>query len=234
MKGFVSASSVSLLLIVVLFTTSCNTSSTVTNQVITCFGDIGVKVIASASSGDEPLAFSSLLTVVPECINAAIAAFAPVSNSAPSSPQIDIHESSTDGSSTGAVYSNTWSNCTDNYQTLQFNFSVPFEMIVGPQSNQGTFDSSPSGSSDNELIAHQLFEQYGNYIRSITTSGPSQSVLLNVPPQTKITLSLPIQLSYKEGEARIVHTDGSTISLPWLFTNGYQQAGQITSSTSSC
>jgi len=117
---------------------------------------------------------------------------------------------------------------------VRFDFSVPFGMIVGASPNQSDFTASPNGSSDNELIAQQIYQQDGNDIASITTSGPSQSELLTVPAQTKVTLTLPIQISYKEGEARVVHTDGSRVSLPWLFTDGYQQAGQITEATSSC
>lgn len=166
--------------------------------------------------------------------NAAIALFSAPSNPTPSSPEVDINPSPNDGTSKGSVNSNTWSNCTDYPQTVRFDFTVPFKMIVGASPNQSDFTSSPNGSSDNELIAQQVFQQDGSYIASITTSGPSQSELLTVPAQTKVILTLPIQISYKEGEARVVHTDGSTVSLPWLFTDGYQQTGQITEATSSC
>jgi hypothetical protein len=158
-------------------------------------GDIGVKVLASAISEDQPLTFASLLTVVPECINAAVAEFSSPSNTTPSSPEVDVNQSQNDGYSTGSVNSNMWSNCTDSYHTLQFNFSVPFEMFVGSSSDQSEYDAPPNGSSDNDLIAQQVFQQYGSFIQGITTSGPSQSILLDVPPQTQVILTLPIQLS---------------------------------------
>jgi hypothetical protein len=234
MKGFLSASGVALLLSVVLFTSSCAQPS---GQAITCFENLALKVVASVVSDTEPLTFADLLDVAPECISAVIAAFSDPSNSSPLSPEVDINTSPDDGSSTGYVYSNTWSNCTYDYQTLQFDFYVPFDMAVGGQSNQDNFNSSPgadSSSSNNELIATQLFEQFNTDIASVTTSGPSQSVSLDVPPETQIQLRLPIQLSYREGEARVVNTDGSTATVPWLYTDGYQQDGQITYTSSSC
>lgn len=233
MKRFVTAPVVALLLIVLLFTSGC-TSGPPPSSVITCFGDIGIKVVTSIVSEDAPLTGIALLSVVPECINAAIAVFSAPANATPSSPEVDIKQSPNDGTSSGSVNSNTWSNCTDYAQTLRFDFSVPFKMIVGQSPNQSEFNSSPGGTSDNELVARQVFQQYGSYIASVTTSGPSQSELLTVPAQTKVTLTLPITLHYREGEARVVHTDGSTVSLPWLFTNGYEQAGRITGTTSSC
>jgi hypothetical protein len=38
--------------------------------------------------------------------------------------------------------------------------------------------------------------------------------LLNAQKQHQVTLTLPIQLSYKEGEAHVVHTDGSKMARP--------------------
>ncbi len=234
MKQFAFTLLAPLLLFVLVFASSCDYNSGATSQVVTCFGDIGVKIAVSVASDDAPLTVASLLTVVPECIDAAIAAFSPASNSNPSSPQVTINTSPNDGASTGSVNSNTWSNCSDYTQTLTFNFTVPFEMVIGPQDSQSSFQSSPGGSSDNELIAQQLFQQYGSFISSVTTNGPSQSVTLDVPAQTQVTLTLPIQLSYKEGEAQVLHSDGSTTTVPWLFTDGYQQNGQITYTSSSC
>lgn len=234
MKRFAFAILAPSLLFVVVFMSSCDYNPGATGQVVTCFGDIGLKVAVSVASDDAPLTIASLLSVVPECINAAIAAFSPPSNSNPSSPEVTINTSPTDGSSAGSVKSNTWSNCTDYAQTLTFNFTVPFAMVVGPQDSQESFTAVPGGTSDDELIAQQLFQQYGSYISSFTTNGPSQSIVLTVPAQTQVSLTLPIQLSYKEGEAQVLHTDGSPTTVPWLFTDGYQQNGQITYSSSSC
>lgn len=232
MKRFAFTISIPLLLFVTIFTSSCNSSAT--PQVITCLGDIGIKVVTSVVSDDAPLTIASLLTVVPECFNAGVAAFAAAPNSNPSSPEVDIAQSTTDNSSTGSVNSNTWSNCTDYPQTLVFNFSVPFEMVVGQQGSQDSFNSEPNGTTDNELVAHQVFEQFGSLISSTTTNGPSQSIAWPVAAQTQITLTLPIQLFYKEGEAQVTHTDGSTNVVPWFFPEGYQQAGQVTATTSGC
>lgn len=234
MKRFTSIFFVSLLLSVVIFTSSCNSSPSTVQSVVTCFGDIGVKVIASVMSDTEPLEVADLLTVAPGCINAAIAAFSSPSNPTPSTPVVDINTSSTDGTATGTVLSNEWSNCTYYPQNLVFNFIVPFEMFVGASPDQGEFNASPGGTTDNELIAQQVFQQNGSYIASITSPGPSQSIVLTVPAETQVRLHLPIQLSYREGEARVIHTDGSTTSQPWLFTNGYQQADRITADASSC
>lgn len=237
MKRFLFTPAAALLVAVVLFTSSCG-GPNADGQVITCFGDIGVKVVASMISEDAPLTFASLLSVVPECINAAIAEFSSPSNSTPSSPEVDLNQSPNDTTASGSVDSNTWSNCTDYTRTLQFDFTVPFDMFVGggDGSTQSVYSSSPSGSSDNDLIAQKVFQQYGGFIQSILMPNgePSQSILQDVPPQMKITLTLPIQLSYRSGEARVVHTDGSTIELPWLFTDGYQQNGQISVNESSC
>lgn len=241
MKRFAFAPLSTLLLVIMIVTSSCQPAppsppsiSTATSSMVTCFGDIGVKVIASIATEDAPLTVVSLLSVVPECLNMAVTLFSAPSNPTPSSPEVDINQSQDDGTSTGSVNSNTWSNCTDSPQTVRFDFSVPFEVIVGASPHQSDFNSAPNGSSDNELAAQQIFQQDGSYIASVTTSGPSQSALYTIPPQTKMTLTLPIQIFYKEGEARIVHTDGSIVGLPWLFTDTYKQTGQITETTSGC
>lgn len=234
MKRFLSMSFVPLLLSIVIFTTSCDSSTSTVQSVVTCFGSIGVTVVTSVISDTEPLGVADLLTLAPACINAAIAVFSSPSNSNPSTPVVDINTSSTDGTSTGTVQSNEWSNCTYYYHDLTFNFRVPFKMFVGQSPDQEEFNASPGGTSDKELIAQQVFQQDGSYIDSVTSSGPSQSIVVTVPPETRVRLNLPIQLSYREGEARVVHADGSRSSLPWLFTDGYQQAGEITEETSSC
>ena len=108
-------------------------------------------------------------------------------------------------------------------------------MVIGQSPYQGEFNVVPnSASTDNELIAQQVFQQNRSYINSITTSGPSQSIRVRVPPHSQVSLNLPIQLSYREGEARVVHTDGSITSQPWLFTDSYEQAGKITEDIASC
>lgn len=231
MRKFLSTFVSVFLLGTFIFTSACNNNAT--SQVVTCLGDIGVKVVASVATDDAPLTFVNLLTVVPECINAAVASFSS-NNTQPSSPQIEVHEASQDRLSTGTVDSNTWGNCTPYIQTLRFDFSVYFQLAVGGASNRESFSQSPTGSSTGEMIARQLFENYGDRISSITTNGPSQSVMLEVPANTQVVLHLPILLDYREGEARVTQTDGSTVSLPWFFTDGYQQNGQITWNTSSC
>ena len=230
MKRFILATIVPLLLFVVIFNSSCAPSS----SVVSCLGDIGVKVVASIITDDAPLTVVSLLSVVPECVNAAIDVFASAPSSNPSSPEAAIAESPIDGVSAGSVNSNTWPNCGNYPQSVEFSFSVPFQMVVGPEGSQDTFDKSPNGSSDNELVAQQLFQQYGGLITSKTTKGASQSLPQLVPAHTQVTLTLPIQLSYKEGDARVIHTDGSTTTLPWLFTDGYHQAGPITFTYMNC
>lgn len=226
---------VSFLLSVILFTSGCSSSDTNKVQsVISCFGDVAVKVVVGVMSDTEPVTWTSLLTVIPGCINSAITIFSSPSSN-PSSPEVSIHTASSHGFSQGSVYSNAISNCTVFYRTVTFNFVVPFEMVVGQSPDQSVFGASPpSGSSDHELVAQQLFQQYGDYINSILSPGPSQSVMLTIPPETQVRLRLPVQVSYKEGEAQVVHTDGSTVALPWLFTDGYQQVAPITSSSTAC
>ena len=234
MKRFVFTAIAPLLLFVTIFTSSCNGGSGPTEQVVSCLGNIGIKVVTSMISDDVPLTIASLLTVVPDCINAGISVFGPAPSSNPSSTQVDIAQSTTDSSSTGSVNSNTWSNCSYYPQTLVFNFSVPFEMVVGQQDAQDSFNSSPTGNSDNELVAQQVFERFGSLISSTTTNGPSQSIEWTVPAQTQVTLTLPIQIFYKEGEGQVTHTDGSTTDVSWFFIDGYQQTGQITANSSGC
>jgi hypothetical protein len=242
MKRFVTAPALAILIGAMLLTTSCDSgkgpnisgpSGNVTDQVYTCLGSIALQIAATLVDGEE-LTFGKLLSSASVCIDAAIAFFNAPSNPTPSSPQVDINTSPTDSAFSGSVQSATVGNCTDNPETLQFNFYVPFAMIVGPRGNQENFNASPSGSTDDELAAQQLFQEYGSYIAGTTTSGPSQSKNYQIRPHTQITFTLPIKQQYKTGEARIVHTDGSIVSLPWLFTDGYQQSGPITFSTSSC
>jgi hypothetical protein len=237
MKRFVTAPALAILIGAMLLTTSCDSGNgqkgNLSGQVYSCLGSIALQIAATLVDGEE-FTFGKLLSSASVCIDSAITFFSAPSNPTPSSPQVDINTSPTDSAFSGSVQSSTVGNCTDNTQTLQFNFYVPFAMIVGPQDNQENFTASPSGSSDDELVAQQLFQQYGSFIASTTTSGPSQSENYQIYPHTQVTFTLPINLQYKTGEARIVHTDGSTVSLPWLFTDGYQESGPITYSTSSC
>jgi hypothetical protein len=236
MKRFTLTIASSLLLCVLLFT-GCNfnvSNPGVQNQFIACFGNIGVRVVLSAVTDDAPLTAASLLTVAPECIAAVVSAFTTPSNPTLSTPEVDIHKSPTDGVSTGSVRSNTWSNCTILPQKLQFNFYVPFEMFVGGGNDLEVFTSPPDGSSANELIAQQLFRQYGDVIARAINSERNESVILYMLPWTQITLTLPIRVSYARGEARVIDTSGDTTSLPWLFTDGYQENGDITISRSKC
>jgi hypothetical protein len=245
MKRFVTAPVLALLLGAMLLTTSCDSSndhgnngpnnngSGLTNQVYTCLGNIALQVVATLADAEE-FTFGKLISSASVCVDAAVAIFGAPSNSTPSSPEIDINSSSSQGAFSGSVQSTTVGNCTDYRKTLQFNFSVPFEMIVGPPGSQEAFNAPPGGSTDNELVAQQLFQQYGSHIASKTTSGPSQSEVYDIGPHTQVTFTLPIEQFYQSGEARVVRTDGSTVRQPWFFTDGYQQAGPITYTALSC
>ncbi|HJT58914.1 MAG TPA: hypothetical protein VJ761_20565 [Ktedonobacteraceae bacterium] len=204
------------------------------SDIANCLGSIALQVVATLADQEE-LTFGKLISSAGVCIDAAIAFFSSPSNPTPSSPEVDINASSSDGSFTSSVQSNTLGNCSDSTETLQFNFYVPFEMVVGPQgSSQADFTASPNGTDDNSLVAQQVFSQFNSEINSTTTNGPSQSEVYNIGPHTQVTFTLPIQVYYQSGEARIVHTDGSTVSLPWYFIDGYQQTGPITYTTTSC
>lgn len=243
MKRFMTVPVVALLLGVMVLSAGCGSSpdqgggggggSNTGSDIANCLGAIALQVAATLVDGEE-LTFGKLISSAGVCIDAAIALFSPPSNPTPSSPEVDINASSSDGSFTSSVQSNTLGNCSDSTETLQFNFYVPFEMVVGPQGNQTDFNASPSGSDDNSLVAQQVFSQFNSEINSTTTNGPSQSEVYNIGPHTQVTFTLPIQVYYQSGEARIVHTDGSTVSLPWYFIDGYQQTGPITYTTSSC
>lgn len=237
MKRFFFASFTILLLVVTFFTSGCGNLNAAGGNVISCFSDITLTVdaVVSQEEVDAGQLDFDAISIVPDCIQAAVAVFSSPSNATPSSPEVDINQSANDGTSTASTRSNTWQNCTGSYQTLQFDFSVPFKMFVGGSSDQSEYDTAPIlSSSDNDLIAQQLFQQYGSFIQGITTNGPSQSVVLNVPPETQVVLTLPMRLNYRTGEARVVHTDGSTVELPWLFTDGYQQSGPISYTEANC
>jgi hypothetical protein len=210
-----------------------NNGPGLSTQVYTCLGNIALQVVATLANAEE-LTFGKLISSASVCVDAAIAIFSAPSNSTPSSPEIDINSSSSQGTFSGSVQSTTVGNCTDYRKTLQFNFSVPFEMVVGPPGSQEAFNASPGGSTDNKLVAQQVFQQYGSHIANKTTSGPSQSEVNDIGPHTQVTFTLPIEQFYQSGEARVVRTDDSTVILPWFFTDGYQQAGPITYTTLSC
>jgi len=97
-------------------------------------------------------------------------------------------------------------------------------MYVGDTSNQSKYSSSPTGSSDNDLVAQQLFQMYG---KDISKSTSPLTIKQEVPPNTQMQLQVPIQLSYKNGAAQVVY-NGNTTQLPWFFTDGYTQAGAAT------
>lgn len=241
MKRFMTVPVIALLLGAMVLSAGCGSSpdqgggggSNTGSDIVNCLGAIALQVAATLVDGEE-LTFGKLISSAGVCVDAAIALFSPPSNPTPSSPEVDINASSSDGSFTSSVQSSPVGNCTDFTQTLQFNFYVPFDMVVGSPGSQEDFNSSPSGADDNSLAAQQVFSQFNSEINGTTTSGPSQSAVYNIGPHTQVTFTLPIVQYYKSGEARIVHTDGSTVSVPWLFTDGYQQSGPITYTTSSC
>ncbi len=242
MRRFITLPLVVVLLGAMLLTTACSLDGSDDNggggdnnedqQISSCLGNIVVQIVSALVDG-EALTFGQLVSTGIVCVQAAITYFSAPADAAPSSPQVEIHPSDSDGSVSGSVTSNTVDNCTDYTNSVQFNFSVPFKVVVGPSGGQDSFNQSPDGSTDNALVAQQLFTQYNDF-SSITTSGPSQSVVYDVPPHTQITFTLPIIEYYTYGEARVVHTDGSTVSLPWFFTDQYQQNGDITYQTTSC
>jgi hypothetical protein len=203
------------------------------DTVATCLGNVLLQVVGILADGEE-FTFGKLANSASTCVDAAVAIFDAASNPTSSSPRVDVNVSPSLGYFSGAVWSTSLGNCTDVPRPLQFNFAVPFEMVVGPQGRQGYFKVPPSGFNDNELVARRLFSQFGGQIAGSTTSGPSQSAIYNVGPHTQVIVILPILVFYRLGEARIVHIDGSTSIIPWLYTNGYRQNGRITYMTTRC
>jgi hypothetical protein len=200
-------------------------------KVFTCLGNVALQVVATLLDGEE-FTFGKLASSASTCVDAAATIFNNLS-STPSSSQVDINVSPYKGVFNGVFQFNPVSNCTNYPRELQFNFGVPFGMIVGPPEDQGSFQSPPSGSGDNELVAQQLFGRYSNNIASTTTSSSPGSVY-TVAPHTQVTFMLPVSQYYVSGEARVVHTDGSVVIRPWLYTAGYQPTGSINYITSSC
>lgn len=200
-------------------------------KVFTCLGNVALQVVATLLDG-EAFTFGKLASSASTCVDAAAAVFNNISSPA-SSPQIDINVSPYKGVFNGVVQFNPVSNCTDYPRALQFNFGVPFGMLVGPPEDQGNFSAPPNGSGDNELVAQQLFGRYSSNISSTTTSSSSVSVY-TVRPHTQVTFILPVSQYYVSGEARVVHTDGSVIVRPWLYTAGYQPTGPLNDVTSFC
>jgi len=228
------------LLVIVLIVSGCDTvqgqdtgqgQDTITNAAIQCLSAITVEV-AAVVVGD-PVGIPDVIGVVTTCVSAAVAAFSAPSNTNPSSPEVTIHPSPTDNVTTLTVNSNLASNCTTHTKSIQFHVSVSFVLYVGDTPNQSKYSSSPTGSSDNDLIAQQIFKQYET---DISKSIPPLTIQQDVPPNTQMQLHVPIQLSYKNGAAQVVN-NGTTTDLPWLFTDGYTQAGAVTftgSTASNC
>jgi hypothetical protein len=235
MKRLAPALVAPLLIALLLITTSCgNNSQAATDKVKTCLGKIAVDVLESVAEHESPATLKNTLDVLPDCFEAAIAEFGPSSSATGS--QVNILPASSEAVASNSVNSNTWNNCSDYTYQLQFNFDVYFKMVVGPPDARGTFyaPSDASSGADNDLIARSLFEQYSSTISShAATSGHSMSFPLSVPPHTRVTLTLPIQLYYEYGTARLVN-NGQSVYLPWFFTERAEQAGDITATTSSC
>lgn len=215
-----------------LFNTACNTSQT--TSIIACFGSIAIPVVASKVT-EEPVPLLALLPVVPACVDAAIITFASPSNANPSSPIVDINQSPKVIISTASLKPYKLSNCqSGKSQKLQIALSLPALVIVGQSPGQGKYELLPRGTSDNDLIAQQLFKKYSSDISKTVKQGTKPPISLDVPPGEKISLTVSVQVPYKEGEARIIHTDGSIVGLPWLLVDGFPQSGQINSTFSSC
>jgi hypothetical protein len=203
-------------------------------------GQIGVEV-AAIRSGQ---ALGGLFPILSSCIDAAVAVFEAPSNPNPTTAEVDIHTSPTDETSTKTVSlssANSFGNCIDSPTNETFTVNVPFQMFVGTSpdreetsNDSGVFDVPPSGTSDSELIAQKLFKENDIFIAGITHDGPSISLVYTVPAHTLVRPSVPIKLSYRTGEGRVVHPDGSTNALPWLFTVGYQLAGDVTWEQRNC
>src|SRR5205085_12493574 len=111
MKRFVTAPVLAVLRGALLLTTSCDSPPPDTrNQVYTCLGNIALQVAATLADAEE-LTFGKLISSASVCVDAAVAIFGAPSNSTPSSPEIDINSSSSDGTFSGSVRSTTVGNC---------------------------------------------------------------------------------------------------------------------------
>lgn len=203
-----------------------------TKEILNCLGNLSIDVIGTLLTRGA-LGFEALSSATPICVSAVVDIFSP-SAPAPSQPKVDILRSPSYGSLNGAVRSNAVANCTNFPQNLQFNFFVPFEMVVGQQGRQSNFNASPNGSSDNELIAEQLFGNSTDVANAIRPSGPGQIAVYTIPPHTQIVITLPITLFYETGEAQVTHADSTTADAPWFFTTSYVQSGPITYTPGYC
>ena len=231
MKRYVIIPVLVLLMGPMIFSAGCSWPPS--QQTVECLGNIALNVAATLADGEE-FAFGKLLSSASVCIDAIYSAFNSPSNSSSSSPEVDINAASQDSSFNSSVQSTPWGNCTDSTQQVQFNFYVPFAVIAGPQDNQQSFNASPTlAITGDALVAQKLFEQYSSQIASTTTNGPSQSNVYDIGPHTQVTFTLPVTVYYTYGDARLVN-NGNTTIMPWFITDGYQQNGNITYTTSSC
>jgi hypothetical protein len=204
-------------------------------KAVICIGDILLNVVVNVASGDVPLAVADTLAIGPPCIAAAVEVFSSSSDAAAqaadATPQISLYQQEPEQETDQTIKSNAWDNCTDAPSTLTFSFNVPFSMVVGAQDSQGTFTARPTATDDNALVAKQIFDQY-NVTQNIT-SGPSQTVSMEVPAHKSVVLTLPIRQHYKYGSARITR-NGTSTDIPWFYTSGFEQSGPITYAEQSC
>jgi hypothetical protein len=136
-------------------------------DLITCFEDVGtgvIKIIVLEVSAAS--AAAELMSAVPECTHAAVAKISSLANVIPFWPA-NTHKVHIDQSQMTQNISSTMtsivSNCSDGIQIKPFDFLVPFQVIVGHPSQQASSDAHAD-----ELIANQIFQDYGSHIESVT------------------------------------------------------------------
>lgn len=230
MQRFVSVLFTSLLMSMVLVTSSCGEDPGVV-QVANCLGDVALTILATVPEDAEALAIPTLVDIGIVCIDAAASAF---SAAATNSTQVDINESSTETVITKTIHSRIWANCTDAPTWRTVRIHAPFRMFVGLANAQRVFKSRPSGNGPDALVAQALFDRYqlGN---PTSQSSVIAETTIDIPAHTQVSLSFPMQIKYKDGDARLTR-NGSSIILPWLFTDGFQSTGNssINQASSNC
>lgn len=147
-----------------------------------------------------------------------------------SGPQVQINHVSDDNTFSYQVTSDVIYNCAPYQVSGQYDYNVPFDMIVGTDQQTTDFQSLPvqNQTSDAALIANQLYND-DNIGQFFTSNGaPSGVYNLTAPPQSETRLTFSITIDYRYGIGQVIDTNGNAGETQvWLYNFSFEAPSSI-------
>lgn len=145
------------------------------------------------------------------------------------STQVELNTASDDSTFTTQVTSDVIYNCNSYQVSGQYDFNIPFVMVVGTDQQSTEFTTLPAQdqSSDVAQIANELYnrDNIGHYFTKSDT--PSGGYDLTAPPQSETRLVFSVTIHYKYGIGRVDTNGNAGDTQVWLYDFSFDPPGTI-------